>query len=67
MNVSTPSLPPDQTADPAGRALGSSTSKWFAEWKQKKTAVRSAATAPQAPPADGAADALANWLSGDGH
>jgi hypothetical protein len=64
MNASTPTLSHDQSTD-LGHALGSSTSKWYAEWKQKKTAVRSAATAPQAPPADDAADGLAKWLSGD--
>ena len=64
MNVSTPTLSRDKTADPTGHALGSSTSKWFAEWKQKKGAARSAVTEPGAPPADGA-EAPAKWLAGD--
>jgi hypothetical protein len=63
MNVSTPTLSHDQTADP-GHALRSSTSKWFTEWKARKAAVPTPAAEPQAPPADDGAAALAKWLTG---
>ncbi|QDU20560.1 hypothetical protein [Urbifossiella limnaea] len=65
MNVSTLTFSHDQTAG-TGHALGSSTSKWFAEWKARKSSAPTPAAEPQAPPADDAADALAQWLSSDG-
>ncbi len=63
MNVSTPTISHDQTANPTGHAPGASTSKWFAEWKQKKSAALAPTVVPQAPPAD---DATAKCLMGGG-
>jgi hypothetical protein len=65
MNASTPALSHDQSADPTCLTLGSSTSKWYAEWKQKKSAAGGATTEPVEHPADGV-DALTMWLAGDG-
>jgi hypothetical protein len=59
--------PRPQTTNPTSLALRSSTAGWYAEWKARKQAATTSAPEPQAPPADGAAAALAKWLTGGGN